>query len=343
MTKRIISTLVLCLCSAAASARSSEPPELVADPPDRHIVKRGDTLWGISGKFLKEPWRWPEVWRFNRDQIRNPHRIYPGQVVVLDTSGPVPRFVLGEPVRLQPQVYSQPAVAAIPSIPQHAIEPFLSEPLVVEENGLASAPKIVATQESRVFLGAGNVAYVSGLKQSARLWQVYRPAKPIRDPETNEALGYEAFYLGSARVVEDGEPATIEIVNAKQEIGAGDRLIPFAKPDVSSYAPHAPERDVEGRVVSIYNGVNVGETGATNIVTLNRGSRDGLEVGHVLALYRNGRATTAKDEEGRRVLYDLPNERYGLVFVFRTFDRLSYALVMDTSRPVAPNDLFRKP
>lgn len=335
--------------STAALAQSASAPALADDAPDRHIVRKGDTLWGISGHFLKEPWRWPEVWQLNREQISNPHLIYPGQVVVLDRNGASPRLSLarnvsGGPGKLAPKIYSEPSLEPIPSIPQQVIGPFLAEPLVMEADGLDRAPKIIATQEDRVMVGHGNTAYATGLQGDSRIWQVFRPLRPLVDPGTSELLGYEAFFLGTARVLREGEPATIEIVSSKQEIGVGDRLVPAANPDVVAYAPHAPERAVEGRIVGIYAGVNVGETGRNYVVTLNLGRRDGIEIGHVLAMYRHGREVTYRQPDTRqREFYRLPEERYGLVFVFRTFDRVSYALVMDSARPANPNDIVRTP
>lgn len=342
MIARIISALILGFSSACAIAQAVEPIRLAPDAPDRYIVRRGDTLWGIAGKFMQDPWRWPQIWRMNREQIRNPHRIYPGQVVILDASSGDPRLRLGAPVKLEPKIYSEPSTEPIPSISPQAIEPFLSEPLIVEAEGLDAAPKIVATQEGRLYLGEGNTAYVSGIRQAARDWQVYRPAKPLLDPATQEVLGYEAFYLGTARVVREGEPATLEITSARQEIGRGDRLVALLRPATVSYVPHAPEAAVDGRVVAIYTGTNVGETGRNYIVSINRGRRDGVEVGHVLALHRGEQDVTYKDDKGNEI-HRLPRERYGLVFVFRTFERLSYALVMDASRPVHPNDALTKP
>ncbi|GAB4165788.1 MAG: LysM peptidoglycan-binding domain-containing protein [Rhodocyclaceae bacterium] len=342
MIARIISALILGFSSACAVAQAPDPIRINPQAPDRHVVVRGDTLWGIAGKFMQDPWRWPEIWRLNRSEIRNPHRIYPGQVVILDASGGSPRLRLAEPVKLEPKVYSEASTEPVPSIPPQVIEPFLSEPLVVEAGGLDSAPKIVATQEGRLYLGQGNLAYVSGIRQEAKLWQVYRPAKPLLDPVSGEVLGHEAFYLGSARVVRPGEPATLEITSARQEIGAGDRLVPLVRTQIPTYAPHAPEKAVDGRVVAIYAGVNVGETARNYVVTVNLGRRDGMELGHVLALHRGAQEVTYKGEQGNEV-HRLPRERYGLAFVFRTFERLSYALVMDASRPVHPNDAVTKP
>ena len=349
MFRRIIFCLFLGVASGAAAAEDASTVTLAERAPDSHVVQKGDTLWGISAKFLRDPWRWPEVWRMNRSQVRDPHWIYPGQVVVLDRSGRVPRLRIGGRIggrnaKLAPKVYSEPSEAAIPSIPQQVIEPYLTQPLILEAKGLDQAPKIVATMEDRVVVGAGDKVYAAGIDSNVKMWQVFRPLKPVQDPVTKEILGYEAFFLGNAQVVREGEPATLEILNAKQEINRGDRLVPTAKPDVVAYAPHAPEASIEGRIISLYSGINVGETGRNYIVTLNRGNRDGVEVGHVLATYRNSRDVEYRDAETeKREIHKLPEERTGLVFVFRTFERVSYALVMNSDRPVRPGDVVRTP
>jgi hypothetical protein len=261
-------------------------------------------------------------------------------VVILDRSGAEPQLLLGSTVKLEPQAYIDRTGDAIASIPQNLIEPFLSQPVVVELDGLRNAPKIVATQEDRVYVGPGNRAYVSGMGQAAKLWNVYRTAKPIRDPASEEIIGYEAFYLGTAQRIAAGEPATVEIMTAKEEIGVGDRLTPAVRAEVISYVPHAPATLIQGQIAAMYGGVK--EAGRNSIVTLNRGRRDGLEVGHVLALYRKGVEREVRIDEGVEV-HRLPDERYGLVFVFRTFERISYALVMNVSRPVTIADVVRTP
>lgn len=339
MMIRIISALFLTFSTACALAQDPKPLQLADNAPDRHIVVRGDTLWGISGKFLKEPYRWPELWRMNKEQVKNPHRIYPGQVLVLDRSGTDPQLRL-ETVKVEPKIHSEQLSQAIPSIPQNVIEPFLSKPQVLEEDGLNNAPKIVATQEDRVYIGPGGRAYVSGLKGNAPLWQVFRPTKPVIDPETREAIGHEAVYLGTAKLVAEGEPATLDIATAIQEIGVNDRLIAATRADIIHYTPRAPSKQIQGQVAAIYGGVK--ETGRHSIVTLNRGARDGVEAGHVLAIYRNGGERLYRDGNETSNI-KLPPERYGLVFVFRVFDRISYALVMDITRPVVVTDIVRTP
>lgn len=339
----IISALLIAFSSAVAFAQAPAAPlELAPDAPDRHIVVPGDTLWGISSKFLKDPFRWPEIWRLNTEQVKNPHRIYPGQVVILDLSDGQPRLKLGT-VKAGPKIYEEKERKEIPAIPQQAIEPFLSEPLVVEATGLDAAPRIVATQEDRVVVGSGNLVYAENTGKETRQWQIYRPGKPLIDPDTNEVLGLEAIYLGRARTVRPGdEVSTLEITVARQEIGAGDRLVPASGLDVPTYAPHAPANPISGRIMSIYGGV--GEAGRHSIVTLSRGKRDGVEVGHVLAINRAGAQVSNRfDEDKPAVVHQLPDEAYGLVFVFRVFDRVSYALVMGGNRPVVIGDIVKKP
>ncbi|MCH2218719.1 MAG: LysM peptidoglycan-binding domain-containing protein, partial [Dechloromonas sp.] len=197
---RIISALILAVTAVCASA--ADPLQLVDNPPDRHVVVKGDTLWDISGKFLKQPWRWPEIWQMNKDQIKNPHLIYPGDVVMLDMSSGSPRLKLGKRVggtsggtgKLQPSVYSAPVQQGIPSIPAGAIEPFISQPLVIEDSELNTGVKIVAMQEDRMLVGTGDTFYASGIPDAAvTKWHVFRKGKPLKDPETGKVIAYEAF------------------------------------------------------------------------------------------------------------------------------------------------------
>jgi len=377
--------LALALGLSVASAQQPDPRqtgnvlEIRADAPDQYVVQRGDTLWGIAGKFLSEPWRWPDIWRLNKDQIRNPHLIYPGNVVRLDRATGTLSIV-----RVEPRIRVEPLTAeAIPTIPLKVIEPFLARPLVIERGGLDKAPQIVATQEGRFNIGAGARAYVDGLGDTKEsLWQVYRPGNALVDPDTNQALGYEAIYLGAARLTRPGgknrsgklEPATVQILSAVQEISEGDRLVVAPQPQVFSFAPRAPAQEVRARIMSIYDGRNDarfdyysrpktvgatsgaeqqilygGETGNLAIVSLNKGAKDGLEPGHVLALYRS--TTIIRDRsvgpyymgDVRTPPFPLPEERYGLLMVFRVFENLSYALTLGVERPVAPGDVAQKP
>ncbi len=336
---RILSALILAAAAALVNA-ADQPLKLADAAPQQHVVVPGDTLWDISAKFLKEPWRWPEIWRMNKAQIKNPHRIYPGDVIILG------RDAKGEPFlrlesQLRPQIYAEQLRDAIPPIPPNVIEPFISTPLIVEERGLDSAARIVATQQDRVFLGKGDTAYVANADPAQKDWQVYRNGKPLYDPENDKLiLGYEAFHLGSAMQTKSGDPAIFEVVTAKQEIGRGDRLIPAVRPTLVDYVPHRPDGAIDGRIISVYGGVGTG--GRLSIVSVSRGSRDGVEIGHVLALERN-RTVVQRDENDNKVNVVIPAQRFGLAFVFRTFERISYALVVQSDGTIEVNDFVRTP
>jgi len=359
MQKSITAVPALILAGAAWLAFAQGELTLRDNAPDRYVVQRGDTLWGIATKFLNDQWRWPEVWRMNEEQIRNPHLINPGDVLVLDRSVSPPQLRLGETagaaapgipgaVKLSPRIYTEAlSEGAIPAISPRAIEPFLTQPLLIEEGGLEKAPRIIATEENRVNIGAGSVAYVSGFGGSeSPLWQVYRAGRALIDPENQRTLGYEAVFLGTAQITRNGEPATVQILNTKKEISAGDRLIPAPPATIPMYVPHAPSAVVDGRIIGLYDALATSVGGRDSIISLNRGKRDGLEVGHVLAVYRNVIVYDQRDylrSRDRSPAIQLPPERYGLVFVFRTFDSVSYALVMESSRPIQAGDILRNP
>ena len=244
----------------------------------------------------------------------------------------------GNNVRLSPQVgVGRSPHEAIPSIPASAIEPFLTQPLVIEEDALEDAPAIIGAREGRVILGNDDTVFVKGLPSDKDLqWQIYRPGKTFIDPDTGEKLGIEAIYLGNAEVTRFADVSTIAITHAVQEIYAGDRMVLPSVEAVNAYLPRAPERNISARVISIYGGVSQG--GQNSVITLNKGARDGLENGHVLALYRKGEVVKSEGEK-----YTLPDERYGLVFVFRVFKKVSYALVMQTRLPVQLLDRANTP
>lgn len=333
--------------------------ELSPNAPDSHTVKRGDTLWGISSIFLKSPWRWPELWGMNLEQIRNPHLIYPGQVLVLEKVDGRARLRVAQPVggsgdtvKLSPRVRSEAVDAgAIAAIPLHLIGPFLNEAVVFNSNELAAAPRIVASQESRVMLGRGDVAYVRGEIPAQSDFRVFREAVALKDPGTQEVLGYEARYLGTARFDREGGsatvadkaqivPATFTVTSIRQEIGVGDRLAPVPPSDFAAYVPHAPSGPVDGRIVAIYgDGLNAGQN---QVVSINKGAADGIERGHVLALWRDGESAIDRTDPKRPVM-KLPDERHGMLFVFRVFDRVSYALIVQVQQPVKSGDRFTQP
>jgi hypothetical protein len=360
MQKSITALLALALAGAGLLVLAQGNLQVKDTAPDRYVVQRGDTLWSIATKFLNDQWRWPEIWRMNQEQIRNPHNISPGDVLVLDRSVSPPQLRLSdagggraiggaeEGVKLLPRIYTQPLTSeAIPAISPRAIEPFLTQPLIIEEGGLDRAPRIIATEENRVNVGAGNVAYVSGFGGTdAPVWQIYRAGRPLVDPDNQRTLGFEAVFLGTARVTRSGDPATVQIVNSKKEISAGDRLIPAPPPTIPQYVPHAPSSVVSGRIIGLYDALATSVGGRDSIISINRGRRDGLELGHVLAVYRNVVIYDQKDylkSRDRSPAIQLPPERYGLAFIFRTFDSVSYALVMESSRPVQGGDIVQNP
>jgi hypothetical protein len=333
--------------------------ELAPNAPDSYTIKRGDTLWAISGLFLKSPWRWPELWGMNLEQIRNPHLIYPGQVLYLEKIGGRARLRLGEEVvpantvKLSPRVRSTGlGDEAIPSIPFNLIEPFLNEAVIFQANELANAPRIVATQEGRVLLSRGDTAYVRGELGSDTAFRIFREPKPLKDPTTGELLGYEAVYVGATDAVRPGEtrtggdgkpeiiPATFTVTAIRQEANVGDRLAPVPQREFSNYAPHAPNAPIAGQIVSLYGDALT--AGQNQIVALNRGARDGIERGHVLALWRDGARIIDKTDRSHPTI-KLPDERHGMLFVFRVFDRMSYALILSVKDPVKPGDRFTQP
>jgi nucleoid-associated protein YgaU len=331
--------------------------ELAPNAPDTYTVKRGDTLWAISSIFLKSPWRWPELWGMNNDQIKNPHLIYPGQVLFLVKADGRARLQLGREVggtngdvKLSPRVRSTGLDdGSITSIPQHLIEPFLNEAIVLNSDELATAPRVMAAQENRVMMAKGELAYARGEFTSGDTeYRIFRQAKPLVDPVTKEVLGYEAAYVGTAEVVRPGSnaggpdevPTTLKIGLVRQEVNVGDRLAPIPARGYTSYVPHAPANPVDGFVVSVYgDAINAGQN---QIVAINRGTADGMEKGHVLALWRSGRVvrdTTSADKDVVR----LPDERHGTAFVFQVFDRVSYALVLTVQGPVTAGDRITQP
>jgi LysM repeat protein len=348
--------------TAQRTAQAGVPlADLAPDAPDSHTVQRGDTLWGISTLFLKSAWRWPELWGMNLDQIRNPHLIYPGQVLVLDrrdgratlrvagSTGDVPTNT----VRLSPRTRSELLNnGAIASIPLNLIGPFLNEAVVFDSNQLDAAPRIVATQEGRVMVSRGETAYVRGDLAGARDFRLFRELVPLLDPLNGEVLGFEGRYVGTAEFVRGGEvqraasgkgvvvPDSFRITSTRLEAGVGDRLSPVPQQELVAYTPHPPNGAVDGRIVSVYgDGLQAGQN---QVVTINRGTRDGIERGHVLALWRAG-VEAVDTTQGRKVAMRLPDERHGLLFVFRTFSRVSYALILTVQEPVRKGDRFSEP
>ncbi len=335
--------------------------DLAPNAPDSHTVQRGDTLWAISTLFLKSPWRWPELWGMNLQQIRNPHLIYPGQVLVLDKKDGRATLRLagageGVPsntVKLSPRVRSELLEnGAIAAIPLHLIGPFLTEAAVFDGNALETAPRIVATQEGRVMVSRGETAYVRGDLGGARDFRIFRQLVPLLDPVTSEVLGHEGRYVGTAEFVRAGStpaeggsaafvPDTFRIGSTRLEAKVGDRLSPVPQQELLAYVPHSPDKAVDGRIVSIYgDGLRAGQN---QVVSINRGKADGIERGHVLALWRGGAAAFDTTTPGVKTPMQLPDERHGVLFVFRVFERVSYALIVNVQDPVRAGDRFTQP
>lgn len=346
MRKPIIS-IIFCisLISVLSAGVAANDDLLRPGSPERHVVVEGDTLWGIASRFLKDPWRWPEIWGLNRDQLKNPHRIYPGDVIVVERTLKGHRLYLDKgdsshrTIKLSPHVRIEDIDSrAIPSIPASVIEPFLSQPLVIEKNGLLQAPFLVGVSENRVVMSPGTNVYVGNMPDDmGKAWQIFRPGKALRDTQlNNQVIGYEAEYLGNASITAFDEISTAMITYSTQEILKGDRLVPAPGIIFNNYAPHAPEMPVNGRIISVYGGVT--EIGKNSIVTLNKGIEDGLEMGHVLAIYRRSQI---RMPDGKTIA--LPDERSGLVFVFRVFDKVSYALVVQSRGSIVIDDAVKNP
>ena len=360
----------LAICTPLAA----DVVNLKPDHPERYVVQKGDTLWDISKRFLKDPWRWASVWTINQ-QIKNPHLIYPGDVIILtyvdgkpqlvvergEVPAPAPGVapapelapapeVIEEPagetpsgmkvVRLKPRAYTVKIEEAIPTISPDVIVPFLTEPMVVGKSELERAGYVAAGLDDRVALGNGSEFYARGLRRTkAEYFYVFRPGKALRHPETGELLGYEAFYLGDAQLLEPGDPAKMIVTRVKQEILPTDRLLQAPeRAALPYYYPRAPDKDVKGRILSVLNGVN--EIGPSAIVAISLGRREGIEEGHVLRIMRH--AGTRRDPVTMRQ-FKLPDEESGLLMVFRVFDKVSYALIMDATQPVHLEDVLRTP
>jgi nucleoid-associated protein YgaU len=351
---------------AATSAQAVPAPagphcSFRPNAPDQHVVVKRDTLWDISGTFLEQPWCWPEVWGMNREEIRNPHWIYPGQIIYFDRVHG--RLSLTRPgsgdagaglppvTRLSPQIRTGNLESdAVSSIPSSAIEPFLTQPLVVEPHELDTAARIAATPETRVYLAEGDRIYVHGALNGATNFQVFRPGKRLVDPDTGKLIAYEAAYVGAAKLAAAAGPGvdlhTFTVTRSVQEMGVGDRLLPAPPAPMRNYAPHVPSRPVAARIVSTASESNYASQ--NQVVTLNRGALDGLDVGSVLQLYHLGK--TVQDPEGRkgvfgfgRTMLRMPDEQFGELFIFRVFGHVSYGLVMQVTLPVQIGDVAKSP
>jgi len=335
--------LILLLSCALAVPLALAEDLLRADHPDHYTVVKGDTLWDISGRFLRSPWRWPEIWHVN-PQIANPHLIYPGDQLDLVYIDGKPQLRLSRgPLKLSPTVRSEAWDGAIPTVPVDAIGPFLTRHYVLSREALDAAPYIVDFADEHILGGAGQKAYVRSIEQSEPVkFEIVRPGGPYTDAETGEVLGYEAAYVGTTELQRTGDPATLFINSTVQEAIIGDRMIPAGEERATAnFTPHAPPMPVEGSIISVFNGVS--QIGQYNVVVLDRGSADGLDPGTVLRVDQRGEVVRDVVTPDSRDTVKLPDEEAGLLMVFRTFDRVSYGLIMHASRVMHIHDRVRNP
>ena len=356
---RIAVAALFAVALAAPAQAAPQTCNFRPNAPDQHLVVKGDTLWDISGKFLEHAWCWPQVWGLNKQEIRNPHWIYPGQIVYFDRASG--RLSLNRPgsgasgvgngtLRLSPQLRTEGMGAdAIASIPSEVIEPFLSQPLIVGASELAAQPRIIAGNEGHFYLGQDDKVYVRGDLKGGSSFQVFRPGTPLKDPDTGKVLAYEAVYLGTAKLVAEAKPPsdvhTFVIASSKMEMGVGDQLVLAPPTGLRNYVPHQPDRPVKARVLGIYSGVT--HAGQNQVVSVNRGAIDGLDVGAVLQLYNAGKVikdpTAKKGRFWQSAMVKLPDEESGTLFIFRVFQNISYGLIMQVTTPVEVGDVAKSP
>ena len=322
--------------------------------PDEYTVKKGDTLWDISGTFLNSPWLWPEIWHVN-PQIENPHLIFPGDLIRLVYLDGQPRLTLERTLKmvpgarggingatkLSPSIRVQHTEDAISAIPLDKIEVFLSRSRIVDAGELEASPYMLAGQQQHVIVGAGDRAYARGnFDEQYSNYGVYRKGQTFKDPVTKELLGIYAQGIGTVAVSKKTDDiATVDIVRTYEEVRPGDSLLPSEDRSVDSvFFPSAPDVDIEAQIIAVEGGVT--QVGKFNVVMLNRGEREGLQIGNVLAIYKAGEVVTDRVKGGK---VTLPDERAGLLMVFRTFEKMSFGLVLETDRALAVNDKARNP
>ena len=344
MASKAIIGLILTLTFSLSSL--ADVVKFNSSHPDKYIVVKGDTLWDISAKFLRDPWLWPSVWKHN-GQIKNPHLIYPGDVITFC-------FVDGKPMlcidsaqsderMLYPHIRTTDDDDAIKMIPFEAIAPYLSSPKVVSKDELENSPYIVAFAGEHIVAGEGDEIFVRTiLKPDFLAYTTYRPGDTYIDPETEEILGYEAEYIADNVIVSLGDPATLRITNTKREVRRGDRLMPTSEENVTfNYFPKPPAKFIQGSIISVLNGVT--QIGTYDIIVLSKGSRDGLEVAHILTIMQKGELISDPFHINKNELVKLPDQKAGIAMVFRVFDRVSYALVMHARKNIRVLDMVQTP
>lgn len=343
MRQFIIPTLLAIGLTAAAHA---DTLRLRPDAPARYVVKKGDTLWDISGRYLYKPWYWPKLWNLNRAQIKDPHWIYPGDVLVLDRRTGTLRLERGGRPLATEKLAPHARVmddSAVGSVNAKAIQSFLARPAVVDEDEFFDAPRIVAGTDSRSLMGAGDTAYADKLGGSrGQRWQIYRPVRQLTDPDTGEKLGYEVAYAADSRVEQPAqgkEAAVLTITRSASEVSLGDRLRHGEDAGFVNYAPHAPDKQVSGKVIGTYAGVE--SAGQFYSVVVNRGARDGLEPGHVLAVKKAAYTTQPDGTFSRSIT--IPAEPIGHLFVYKVAPKVAYGLLLGLTKPASVGDEVSTP
>jgi len=324
----------------------SAPVILRESRPQLYVVVKGDTLWDIAAQFLRDPWIWPEIWEVN-PQIQNPHLIYPGDRISVSMIDGKPHLYLDRlstPItRLSPQVREQPLDAAIPMISAQAIQQFTVQPRIVGKDELENAPYILGNQEGRLLSATGNQLYARGLNNNDEsLFSIFRAGNTFTDPSSGEILGYEAIFIADAKVTEFGDPTTLTITRSNRETLSGDRLLMQEKGKIQrSYLPRMPKQPVNGQIISLFDAIS--QVAQNQVVVINKGQQDGLEIGHILAIKKRGEMIQDRFSGKRNDYVQLPDSTSGVLMIFRSFDRLSYGLIMEATRAIHVNDIITNP
>lgn len=355
--------------AAVENGAQAAPPEpaaetpaggvaLAPNAPDSYVVKHGDTLWGIAKIFLRDPWLWPEIWQVN-PQVQNPHLIYPGDTLRLVYIEGQPRILVqrgetqrGSGARIQPRVRSQPLEAAITTIPFETVAAFMSKPSVLSREQIKEAGYVLASLDDHAAIAEGNTLYARGFGSPAQVgmrYSIVRVGDALRDPDDNNIVGYNGIFTGTGRVTRSGDPATLVMTESARESEKGDKVIPGNVDVALDFIPSPPRTKIIGRIMAVNDGVTT--IGQYQVVVINRGARDGLIPGNVLAVYERG--ATVSDVEKHGFLggstsffapkVRLPNERTGTFMVFKTFDRLSFGLIMEAKNIIRVADLVENP
>lgn len=339
--------LALVACCCMSTSLFADTLELNPNHPQRHIVVKGDTLWDISSTFLRDPWRWPEIWYIN-PEIKNPHLIYPGDVIslVYRDGKPVLELTRGRPtIKLSPTARTSRLESAISGIPSNAIAQFLTRPRILTEAELKNAGYISHAEDEHLISGAGGKVYVSDLAQDkSKDYSIYHIGNVYRNPnDHDDILGYEAIHVADAELTLQGDPATLRIIESYKETLLGDKVLQTDEEQIDhTFTPHSPDTTKEGQIISILDGMS--RAGQYQTVVINLGEQDGLEQGHILAVRKKGETIIDKESTGFfKSEIKLPDERSGLLMVVNAFDRVSYALVMNATKDIRIGDPITKP